>query len=219
MLLWCLWNARYGKSLDHGSRKGHRSSALLLAAPDHPAPVRLARPRAVRLLAALDLCLGFAGLGTGPASRCSQGAVKLASWRGADRARDHLARSRLHRSRSVLVPAPLHRLREVVPGRIYISAMPTYWGLELAQERHHFKTIINLYPEHTSTGSPLLPDELRFAKEHGIAYVGHPPDDPSGEAFVAQTSSLLVTRPPGRFSFIATPAWTGRPPGSAFIGS
>ncbi len=51
---------------------------------------------------------------------------------------------------------PLHRLREVVPGRIYLSAMPTYQGLVLAQERHHFRTIVNLFPEDTSgRSSPL----------------------------------------------------------------
>jgi hypothetical protein len=110
---------------------------------------------------------------------------------------------------------PLHRLREVVPGRIYISAMPTYWGMDLAQKRHHFKTIINLYPEHTSTRSPLLPDELRFAAEHGIAYVSHPPDDPTGEAFVAQT--LALARDPSAWPILVhchasmdrSPAWVG----------
>ena len=51
---------------------------------------------------------------------------------------------------------PIHRLREVVPGRIYLSAMPTYRGLELAQERHHFRTIINLFPgAHTRAQSAL----------------------------------------------------------------
>jgi hypothetical protein len=110
---------------------------------------------------------------------------------------------------------PIHRLREVVSGRIYISAMPTYWGLELAQERHHFKTIINLYPEHTPTGSPLLPDELRFAEEHGLAYVGNPPSDPSGEGFVAQT--LELARDPSAWPILVhchasmdrSPAWVG----------
>jgi len=86
---------------------------------------------------------------------------------------------------------PLHRLREVVPGRIYISAMPTYRGLELAQARHHFRTIINLFPEYTPERSPLLPDELRFARERGLNYVGNEPnDDPSGEVFIAQTLTL-----------------------------
>ena len=86
---------------------------------------------------------------------------------------------------------PLHRLREVVADRIYLSAMPTYQGLELAQERHHFRTIINLFPERTPERSPLLPDELRFAREHGLNYVGNDQDDDrSGEAFVARTLAL-----------------------------
>ena len=45
---------------------------------------------------------------------------------------------------------PLARLHAVVPGRIYISAMPSYRGLKIAQDRHHFKTIINLFPEDTA---------------------------------------------------------------------
>jgi protein tyrosine phosphatase (PTP) superfamily phosphohydrolase (DUF442 family) len=85
---------------------------------------------------------------------------------------------------------PLARLRAVVPGRIYISAMPTYWGLELAQERHHFRTIINLFPEHTAQRSPRVPEEMRFAREHGLNYVASPPDDPTGEEYVARTIAL-----------------------------
>ncbi len=52
---------------------------------------------------------------------------------------------------------PLSRLRTVEPGKIYISAMPTKRGLEVAQQRHHFKTIINLFPEDTPLRHPLLP--------------------------------------------------------------
>ena len=62
---------------------------------------------------------------------------------------------------------PIARLKEVVPGRLYLSAMPTYLGLKLAQERYHFRTIINLYPEYTPEQSPHWHDELRFAREHG----------------------------------------------------
>jgi hypothetical protein len=86
---------------------------------------------------------------------------------------------------------PLARLREVIPGRIYISAMPTYRGLKLAQERYHFRTIINLYPEYTPEQSPHWPDELRFAREHGISYFGNSSRDGSGgEDFVARTIEL-----------------------------
>src|SRR5262249_26785783 len=38
---------------------------------------------------------------------------------------------------------PLERLRAVVPGKIFISAMPTRRGLEIAERRHRFRTIIN----------------------------------------------------------------------------
>jgi Tyrosine phosphatase family len=111
---------------------------------------------------------------------------------------------------------PLHRLREVVPGRIYLSAMPTYPGLELAQERHHFRTIINLFPEHTSQRSPYWPEELRFVREHGLNYVGSmPEDDPSGEAFIART--LKLAQDPNAWPVLVhchasmdrSPAWVG----------
>jgi hypothetical protein len=111
---------------------------------------------------------------------------------------------------------PLHRLREVVPGQIYISAMPTRWGLELAQERHHFRTIINLFPEYTPERSPMLADELRFAHEHGLNYIGNEPDgDPSGGAFISRT--LAAARDPASWpvlihchaSMDRSPAWVG----------
>src|SRR5262249_42023173 len=63
---------------------------------------------------------------------------------------------------------PLARLKVVVPDRIYLSAMPTPRGLAVAQERRHFKTIINLFPEDTPFRSPYHDDELKFAREHGI---------------------------------------------------
>jgi predicted protein tyrosine phosphatase len=110
---------------------------------------------------------------------------------------------------------PIHRLREIVPDGIYLSAMPTYRGLQLAHARHHFRTIINLFPEHTPEGSPLLPDELRFAREHGINYLGNDPEDPTGEAFVART--LELARDPSarpilvhcHASMDRSPAWVG----------
>ena len=94
--------------------------------------------------------------------------------------------------------------------------MPTYQGLELAQERHHFRTIINLFPEHTPERSPLWPDEVRFAHEHGLNYVGNEPgDDPSGESFIAQT--LTLAQDPSTWPILVhchasmdrSPAWMG----------
>jgi hypothetical protein len=111
---------------------------------------------------------------------------------------------------------PLHRLREVVPGRIYLSAMPTYQGLVLAQQRHHFRTIVNLFPEDTSGRSSLLPDEIRFARERGLNYIGNEQgDDPSGEAFIAQTLALAQDRSAWPIlvhchaSMDRSPAWMG----------
>ena len=106
---------------------------------------------------------------------------------------------------------------EVVPGRLYLSAMPTYLGLKLAQERYHFRTIINLYPEYTPEQSPHWPDELRFAREHGLNYVGNdvPATAPAARHFVAQTIELA--RDPKSWPILVhchasmdrSPAWVG----------
>ncbi len=111
---------------------------------------------------------------------------------------------------------PLARLREVVPGRLYISAMPTYRGLALAQERYHFRTIVNLYPEDTPERSPHWPDELRFAREHGVHYLGNTSQDGrAGEALVAE--SIALSRDPESWPILVhchasmdrSPAWMG----------
>ncbi len=96
------------------------------------------------------------------------------------------------------------------------SAMPTYDGLKLAYERHHFRTIINLFPELTPEQSPHWPDELRFVREHGLKYVGNTTTDArSGEEFVAQT--IDVARDPASWPVLVhchasmdrSPAWVG----------
>ena len=111
---------------------------------------------------------------------------------------------------------PIARLREVVPGRLYLSAMPTYLGLKLAQDRYHFRTIINLFPEYTPERSPHWKDELRFAREHGLNYVGNEsPEGAGGEDFVAQT--LELSRKPEAWPILVhchasmdrSPAWVG----------
>jgi hypothetical protein len=112
---------------------------------------------------------------------------------------------------------PLARLKVVVPDRIYISAMPTRRGLEIAQGRRHFRTIINLFPEETAQRSPILGDELEFAREHGIRYVSSP-SDPSPEAsdaFLNQT--LALAKDPTAWPILVhchgcmdrSPAWMG----------
>jgi hypothetical protein len=110
---------------------------------------------------------------------------------------------------------PLRRLKESVPGRIFICALPTYEGLELAQRRHHFKTIINLFPENTQFRSPHLADEIRFAREHNIRYVGNPGDKLEADAFMDET--LALARDPAAWPILVhchgchdrTPAWLG----------
>ena len=112
---------------------------------------------------------------------------------------------------------PLARMKVVVPGRIYISAMPTKRGLQIAQERRHFKTIINLFPEETAQRSPHLGDEVAFVREHGIRYI-RSPSDPSSEAsdaFLNQT--LAVAQDPSAWPILVhchgcmdrSPAWMG----------
>jgi hypothetical protein len=111
---------------------------------------------------------------------------------------------------------PLHRLREVAPGRLYVSEMPTYRTLQMVQERFHFRSIIDLFPEYTPEQSPHWPDELRFAREHGLKYVVNPSHDGTGgEDFVAQTIEL--SREPGSWPILVhchasmdrSPAWMG----------
>ncbi len=112
---------------------------------------------------------------------------------------------------------PLARMKVVVPDRIYLSAMPTPRGLAVAQERHHFKTIINLFPEDTPFRSPYHEDEVAFARKHGINYVASP-SDPSPEAsdaFLSQT--LALAQDPSAWPILVhchgcmdrSPAWMG----------
>jgi hypothetical protein len=112
---------------------------------------------------------------------------------------------------------PLARLKAVEPGRIYMSAMPTLRGLEVAQSRLHFRTIINLFPEETAERSPLLPAELEFARAHGICYVGSPSNasDAVANQFLDQT--LALAQDPSAWPILVhchgcmdrTPAWAG----------
>ncbi len=214
-LFWCLWNAGPGKAWTKAREKGIdlllSCSLLLIILRQFGWLDREPFgfwPRWVYVWGLLAWALALLRVAPKAPSNWPRGAVLtvlVVIWLGLD----FTGRGLFWYQR------PLHRLREVVPGRIYISAMPTYGGLELAQERHHFKTIINLYPEHTSTGNPLLPDELRFAKQHGIAYVGQSADDPTGEAFVAQT--LKLARDPSAWPILVhchasmdrSPAWVG----------
>jgi hypothetical protein len=110
---------------------------------------------------------------------------------------------------------PLLRLRAIVPGKIYMSAMPTYRGLELAHARHHFKTIIDLFPEDTPQRSPRLPEELRFAREHGIHFLRSPAGVLESDAFLDRT--LALAQDPSAWPILVhchgcvdrTPAWMG----------
>ena len=113
---------------------------------------------------------------------------------------------------------PLARLKVVEPGRIYISAMPTLRGLEIAQSRRSLS-------RRSSTCSPrtrlsavrCLPDELQFAREHGIHYVGSPsdPSEAAPSAFLDQT--LALARDPSAWPILVhchgcmdrSPAWMG----------
>ncbi len=110
---------------------------------------------------------------------------------------------------------PLDRLRTVVPGRIYMSAMPTAKGLAIAQERHRFKTIINLFPEDSPYRSSRLPEELRFAEANGIRYYGSPTEVSKSNDFLDLT--LKLARDPDAWPILVhchacmdrTPAWVG----------
>ena len=87
---------------------------------------------------------------------------------------------------------PLARFKAVEPGKIYMSAMPTVRGLEVEYARIPFRTIINLFPEETAQGSPISPAEIKFAREHGIRYLGSPsePSEEASNAFLDETLAL-----------------------------
>lgn len=87
---------------------------------------------------------------------------------------------------------PLERLRTIEPGRIYLSAMPTYRGLEVAHARHGFKTIINIFPEDSAQRSPILPDEHRFVRERGLRYVEASAFDNDSDAFLDETLGIAT---------------------------
>jgi len=117
----------------------------------------------------------------------------------------------------VWIHRPLARMKVIEPGRILISAMPTVRGLEIAHARHHFKTIINLFPEDTPLRSPLFPAELAFAQAHGIRYVRSPsnPSDEASNRFLDET--LRLAQDPSAWPILVhchgcmdrTPAWMG----------
>ncbi|MDX2036036.1 MAG: protein tyrosine phosphatase [Isosphaeraceae bacterium] len=110
---------------------------------------------------------------------------------------------------------PLARLRTVVPGKIFLSGMPTYRGLEVAHARHRFKTIINVFAEDTPQRSPLLPDELRFVEEHGIRYLNAPASQVRSDEFLDET--LRLAQDPEAWPILLhchgcmdrSPAWMG----------
>jgi Tyrosine phosphatase family len=110
---------------------------------------------------------------------------------------------------------PLPRLRAVVPGKIYISAMPSYGRLAIEQERLHFKTIINLFDEASTQASVYHDDEIRFVREHGLRYLGSPSDGLESDRFLDET--LALAQDPEAWPILVhchgcmdrSPAWMG----------
>ena len=111
---------------------------------------------------------------------------------------------------------PLERLRAVAPGQIYISAMPDPESLAIAHRRHGFKTIINLFQEDLpGLRSPLLDDEIAFARDHGIRYLRSPLGAETAEPFLTET--LRLAQDPDAWPILVhchacmdrTPAWWG----------
>jgi len=110
---------------------------------------------------------------------------------------------------------PLARLKVVVPGRIYISAMPTYRGLEVEQGRIGFRTIVNLFDESSIQASPHHADEIRYVRDHGLRYLGSPADGLESDRFLDET--LALARDPDAWPILVhchgcmdrSPAWMG----------
>ncbi|MBI1325562.1 protein tyrosine phosphatase [bacterium] len=109
---------------------------------------------------------------------------------------------------------PIPRLKVIVPGQLYASAMPPPDGLALAYSRHGFKTIINLFNEDTPQRHRDYPAERAFAEKHGIRYIRADASS-QGEAFVRKT--LEAARDPNNWPVLVhchgnmdrTPAWVG----------
>lgn len=117
---------------------------------------------------------------------------------------------------SIWLHRPIDRLREIVPGRIYISGMPRPDGLAVAHRRHGFKTIINLFQEDLpGLKSPHVEAERAFASAHGINYVGSPLGAEHADAFLDET--LRLAQDPAAAPILLhchacmdrTPAWWG----------
>ena len=110
---------------------------------------------------------------------------------------------------------PLDRFREVARDVLYISAMPTYEGLKVAHDRHHFKTIINIFPEDTFQRSDVLPEEHRFVREYGVRYVEASARDNQSDPFLDMC--LEIVRDPANQpvllhchgSMDRSPGWMG----------
>jgi predicted protein tyrosine phosphatase len=110
---------------------------------------------------------------------------------------------------------PLARLHAVVPGKIYISAMPSYRGLAIEQKRLHFRTIINLFDEASTQASPHHEEEIRFVREHGLRYLGSPSDGLESDRFLDET--LALAQNPEAWPILVhchgcmdrSPAWMG----------
>ena len=109
---------------------------------------------------------------------------------------------------------PIPRFKVVIPGQLYVSAMPPPTGLALANERHHFKTIINLFNEDTPQRHPNFPKEVAYAESHGIRYI-RAQGKTYGSVYVQST--LDEVRKPENWPVLVhchgnmdrTPAWLG----------
>lgn len=93
--------------------------------------------------------------------------------------------------------------------------MPGPRGLEIEQDRLHFRTIINLFDEASTQASPYHQDEIRFVREHGLRYLGSPSDGMESDRFLAET--LALAQDPDAWPILVhchgcmdrSPAWMG----------
>jgi len=115
----------------------------------------------------------------------------------------------------VVSPAPRHGCGPSRRGGSTSAQLPTYRGLQVANERHHFKTIVNLFPEEKLGKSPRLAGELRFVREHGNHYIESPGEVAGSDAFLDET--LRLAKDPSAWPILLhchacmdrTPAWMG----------
>ena len=127
-----------------------------------------------------------------------------------------VARPRFHGPGSLVAPAPVEPLARGRSGSHLLECHAHVPGTRASSRAASLPDDHQPVSRADARASPLLPEELRFAREHGLNYVGNDQDDDrSGEAFVART--LAAAQEPSAWPILVhchasmdrSPAWMG----------